>query len=77
MPPTSGIVHNLAEEINGGLISKNWTGDFVKRYKDRLKSLYLRNMDSQRVKSEYALIFNHFYDLVMLIWHFLCLICLN
>lgn len=29
-----------------------------------LKSIYLRNLDSDRVKSEYALVFKQFYDMV-------------
>ena len=64
LPPTSRIVRNLAEEIIGGPVGKNWTGDFVKRYKSRLTSIHLRNIDSQRIKSEYALLFKQFYDLV-------------
>ena len=65
LPPTSHIVKNLAEEIIGSKIGKNWVGDFVKRYKDRLKSIYLRNMDGIRVKAEYAPVFKYFYDLVL------------
>jgi Tc5 transposase-like DNA-binding protein len=66
IPPTSQIVKNLAEEIIGGdELSKNWVGDFVKRYKDRLKSIYLRNMDGICVKAEYAPIFKQFYDMVL------------
>ena len=64
LPPTSRIVRNLAEEIIGGPVGKNWTGDFVKRYKNRLTSIHLRNIDSQRIKSEYAPSFKQFYDLV-------------
>ena len=37
---------------------------FVKRYRIQLKSIYLRNMNSDRVKSKYAFIFKHFYDLI-------------
>jgi hypothetical protein len=65
MPPTSGMVRNLAEEVIGRPVGKNWTGDFVKRYKSRLTSVYLRNIDSQRMKSEYAPLFKQFYDLVI------------
>ena len=64
IPPTSRIVRNLAEEVIGGSVGKNWTGNFVRRHKDRLKSLYLRNIDSQRIRSEYAPLFRQFYDLV-------------
>ena len=64
MPPTASIVRNLAEEMIGQKVGKNWTSEFVKRYKDRLKSLYLCNIDKDRVKAEYTPIFDYFYDLV-------------
>ena len=67
MPPTGHIVRNFAEEIIGRPVGKNWTGDFVKRYKDRLRSVYLKGIDNNRVKSEYASSFQHFYDWVTLL----------
>jgi hypothetical protein len=67
LPPTSQIAKNIAEEIVGGEVGKNWVGDFVKRHKDQVKSLYLRNMDGVRVKAEYAPIFKQFYDKVILL----------
>jgi hypothetical protein len=57
MLPTSHIVKNLAEEIRGREVGKNWVGQFVKRHKDRLKSLYLRNIDNLRVGAKYAPMF--------------------
>jgi hypothetical protein len=65
IPPTSQIVKNLAEEIIKDKVGKNWVGDFVKRHKDRIRSIYLRNMDGIRVKSEYVPLFNQFYDMVI------------
>ena len=65
MPPTSQIVKNMAEEIIKGAVHKNWTANFVRRHKDELKSLYLRNIDNQRAKSEFAPMFEHFYHLVI------------
>jgi hypothetical protein len=64
MPPTAFIVWNLAEEMIGRAVGKNWTDEFVKRYGDKLKSLYLRNIDKNRVMAEYAPVFDHFYKLV-------------
>jgi Tc5 transposase DNA-binding domain len=64
IPPTSSIVRNLAEEIIGGPVGKNWTGNFVRRHPERLKSLYLRNIDKQRSQSEYAPLYKQFYDFV-------------
>ena len=64
LPLTSHIVKNLAEEIIGREVNKNWTAYFVKRYSIRLKSLYLRNIDNLRMKSEYGPHIQHFFDLV-------------
>ena len=66
MPPTSQIMKNMAEEIYGGEVNKNWTANFCRRHKTKLKSLYLRNIDNQRAKAEYAPMFEHFFELVML-----------
>lgn len=64
MPLTSSIVQNLAEEIRGAKVGKNWTGQFIRRHKNRLTSLYLRNIDNLRVAAEYALMFMLFFALV-------------
>jgi hypothetical protein len=70
MPPTVQMVKNMAEEIIQREVNKNWTSGFVKRHKHRLKSLYLRNIDNLRAKSEYAPMFQHFYDLVSLLLYY-------
>ena len=64
MPLTSAIVKNLAEEIRGAPVGKNWTAQFAARHEKELKSVYLKNMDSNRVKSKYLPTFKHFYILV-------------
>jgi hypothetical protein len=64
MPPTSHIVKNLAEEIRGAKVGKNWVGQFVKRYRIRLKSLYLCNMDNLRAGAKYAPMFQLFFSIV-------------
>ena len=66
LPPTSSIIRSFTEEIIQGPVNKNWTGDFIWRYKNKLTSLYLRNIDSQRTKAEYPPIFKYFYILVVL-----------
>ena len=58
------MVKNFAEEVIKDNVGKNWAREFVKRYNTELKSIYLRNMDRDRMKSEYAPVFKHFYDLV-------------
>ena len=60
------MVKNFAEEIIGRAIGKNWAGDFCKRHQSVLKSLYLRNIDNQRVKGEYAPTYKLFFTLVVL-----------
>ena len=64
MPPTSHIVRNLAQEIRGSPVEKNWVGQFVKRHGIRLKSLYLRNIDNLRAGAEYAPMFQLFFSVV-------------
>ena len=64
MPPTSAIVKNLAEEIRGGPVGKNWTSGFLKRHKDELRSQYLSNIDNKRVKGEFPLVYEEFFKLV-------------
>ena len=64
MPPTSAIVKNMAEEIRGAEVNKNWTSQFVTRHQDQLKSLYLWNIDNKRASSEYESMFKLFFKLV-------------
>jgi hypothetical protein len=64
LPPTSQMVKNFAEEMIGRAVGKNWVNQFVKRHQSELKSLYLRNIDNQRIKGEYGPIYQLFYDLV-------------
>jgi hypothetical protein len=64
MPPTSHIVKNLAEEICGRPVGKNWTGQFIRRHKGKLHSMYLRNIDNLRVAAEYKPMFELFFDIV-------------
>jgi len=68
MPPTTVIVKNLAEEIRGCAVGKNWTASFVDRHKHELKSLYLKSIDNQRVKGEYPPAYELFYQLVKLFY---------
>ena len=68
LPPTNCMVKNLAEEIIGRPVGKNWSSQFVKRHKERLISRYLRNIDQKRPDAEYAPMFQQFYDLVMRFW---------
>jgi Tc5 transposase-like DNA-binding protein len=64
LPPTTQIVKNLAEEIIGGTVGEHWVCEFVRRYRDQIRSLYLHNINNLQVKADYAPIFKHFYDQV-------------
>ena len=64
MPPTSRIARNFAEEIAGSKLGKNWHENFLRRHKNKLTSLYLRNIDNMSKKADYASSFGLFYDLV-------------
>ena len=69
LPPTTQIVTNLAEEIIGREVHKNWTARFVARHKNRFKSKYLRNIDNTRVKAEYGPMIAEFFKLVSDFFH--------
>jgi hypothetical protein len=64
MPPTSQMVKNLAEEVIGRSVGKNWRANFVRRHQGELCSLYLHNIDNLHVKGEYAPTYKLFFDLV-------------
>jgi hypothetical protein len=52
MPPTSSIVKNVAEELCGFTVGKNWVGQFVRRHRSVLHSGYLRCIDNKRYWAE-------------------------
>jgi hypothetical protein len=60
MPPTPQMIRNFAQDIIGGPVGKNWTGDFTRRHGNRIKSVYIRNIDNERVKAEYEPSFKYF-----------------
>jgi hypothetical protein len=64
MPPTTQIVRNVAEELSGSPVGKNWVSQFVGRYKDRLHSVYLRSIDRKRIAAENTEFIKMFYDQV-------------
>jgi len=66
IPPTNQIVRNLAEELIKRPVHKTWVSDFIKRHQDRLRSVYLRTIDSKRVKADSIPSLEHFYSLVSL-----------
>src|SRR5450432_2274710 len=71
LPPTSQIVHNVAEELIGGPVHKSWVSDFVKRHKDRLHTVYLRTIDNKRVKADFIPSLESFYKLASLIYTYI------
>ena len=76
IPPTSYIVKNMAEEICGYEVDKNWVGRFVKRYLHELKSGYLRCIANDRAKAEYIPNFYYFFQLVYTSFSLLYLVVL-
>jgi hypothetical protein len=53
LPPTPAMVTNMAEEICGDKVHKNWASDFIRRHQNVLKSRYLRCIAVDRIKAEY------------------------
>ena len=64
MPPTCQMVKNLAEEICGHLVDKNYVNRFVHRHGNVLKSRYLKCIPNKQVKVEYIPNFLYFFQLV-------------
>jgi hypothetical protein len=52
LAPTPTILENLVEELIGKRPGTRWVERFVKRYGDRVKSPYLRTIDSARVVAD-------------------------
>ena len=69
------MVKNLAEEIIESPVDKNWTNDFVKQHSDRLKSLYLKNIDSKKKKFEHVAFYKQYYDLMMMMMMYSYPVC--
>ena len=69
IPPTAQITQNMAEEIVGRPVGKNWHARFIRRHGDRLNSLYIRNMDHLRQKAEYKPVFQMYFDLICNSFH--------
>ena len=64
--PTSQIVKNIAEEVAGQAVGKNWVSRFVQRYKSQLHAGFLRTIDSARVRADNIDLYKQFYKQVSL-----------
>ena len=64
MSLTTIIIKNLIEEIREYTIEKNQIVSFVYKYKNKLKSLYLKNINNKYTKGEFSPIYKLFYKLV-------------
>jgi hypothetical protein len=64
--PTSQIVKNVAEEVAGQPVEKNWVGRFVCRYQDQLYAGFLCTIDSACVKADNIDLYRQFYEQVSL-----------
>ena len=70
LPPTPQIVKNLAEEIAGVTLGKNWVSRFCSRHRSQLISVYLRTIDHKRKLADNSSHFQHFYEHVRIIFAF-------
>jgi transposase-like protein len=52
LPPTPKIVANIAQELCGRRLSKNWSSRFVARHKHRLDARYLNTIDLARHRAD-------------------------
>jgi hypothetical protein len=64
IPPTVSMVRNFAGDIAGKLPGKCWSQRFCTRHQDKIKSGYLKNLDSQRSKADSAVSYGYFFALL-------------
>lgn len=65
-PPTPQILKNIAQSIAKSKLGKNWISRFCNRNRERVKSIYLRNINHSRKIADNSEYFQHFYDTVSL-----------
>jgi hypothetical protein len=64
IPPTSCMVHSIAQEVSGVTINKNWVSMFAARHRAELHSDFLNVIDAARAQAENIPIMGKFYDQV-------------
>ena len=64
--PTSQIVKNVAEEVAGQAVGKNWVSRFVRRYKNQLHAGFLRTIESAHVRAHNIDLYEQFFKQVSL-----------
>jgi hypothetical protein len=64
MPPTPQILENMVVEIIHAPVGEKWVRRFCQRYKEQIKSVYLRSIDQTRQVADNSDHFQHFYELV-------------
>jgi transposase-like protein len=64
LPPTPRIVRNLAKELSKSDVGVNWVSRFCARYKNELKSVYLRTIDYKRKIADNSLHFKHYFKII-------------
>ena len=77
MSLTTIIIKNLIKEIREYTIEKNQIVSFVYRYKNKLKSLYLKSINNKYIKSKFIFIYKLFYKLVKFFFYITLLIILS
>jgi hypothetical protein len=64
MPPTLSILRNIIREVVKGPVGHCYSYRFIQRYKDIIKSIYLRPIDHSRKIADNGAYFQHFFDTV-------------
>jgi Tc5 transposase DNA-binding domain len=67
-PPTPQILKNIAESIAHITLGPNWVARFCKRHRTQLASVYLRTIDHKRKIADNSQHFQHFFNLVCLLF---------
>ncbi|OXV07093.1 hypothetical protein Egran_05142 [Elaphomyces granulatus] len=61
IPPTAQITENIVEEILKRPVGRNWVHRFCNRYRDELRSVYLRAIDHSRQVADNSKHFEHYF----------------
>jgi hypothetical protein len=71
LPPTPRLIRNIAAEIAGVSVGKNWVTRFCDRHFDTLLNVYLRTIDHSRKIADNSRYFDHYFNTVRMLFYFL------
>lgn len=64
LPPTPRIVANVAQQLCGKKLSKNWSSRFVARHKHRLDTRYFNTLDLARHEADSRASYEAYFSII-------------